>query len=253
MIFSSSDCVQCETKRNLQNLHRFLCFSRFSIFLFHSLGNVASTTSRSRYDKSNECPSARRISKKILRILIFQHRKRWIGNCRRKLPPRSEKFDSSRLYLILIARIFRTKNDLLCNLLLMLSRMVIGQSDRCSQNINLWMWFSFWTFIQVQLVNNFGRRTFHKASILPAQEKRMKWNFIDIGHEHWLAEEKDRKIYPVKNYYVNYSTKIMIIPRLSDTYKSPLHFPFSPFTKGWLSYQTLWWWQKSIENIFSAT
>ena len=25
---------------------------------------------------------------------------------------------------------------------------------------------------------------------IPKKEKRMKWNFIDIGHEQWLEEEK---------------------------------------------------------------
>lgn len=65
----------------------------------------------------------------------------------------------------------------------------------------------------------------------------MKWNFIDIGHENWTEidwtkwrsrrrkkKKKKIEIYPVKKYWVNYRTEIMIIPPLSDTYKSP--FPF---------------------------
>lgn len=115
----------------------FLCFSAFQFSIHYE--NVASTTSRSRYDKSNDSEHLRwrRISKKVsvenlanFPISSFPNQKRCavVVNC--------EKFEANRLPSVLMARICRTRNDLLCKsashaISAGSSAVDIGQSDRC--------------------------------------------------------------------------------------------------------------------------
>lgn len=174
-----------------------------------------------------------------------------IVNCPCFAARKNEKLSSNRLCLILIAWLFRTWKTTCC----MIRRILfsggicrgkssfgnrIGQSDRWSQNINLWMWFSFRSSISWSI---------HKGFNIPkrkANEMKFYWYWTRALTQR--EKKKDRKIYPVKNYYVNYRAQLMIIPRLSDTYKSPL-----TSSKGMTFLSNFMMMTKSIEKIFSAT
>lgn len=126
----------------------------------------------------------------------------------------------------------------------------IGQSDRWSQNINLWTRFSsFWLF---RLMNNriavaAAAKISTKLQYSVRERKENEMRF------YWYWTRACTRKDPAKKYYVNYSTEIMIIP---PTVRYIQISCFSSLARSlWddFSYQTLWWWQKSIENIFSAT
>lgn len=95
------------------------------------------------------------------------------------------------------------------------------------------------------------------------EKRRMKWNFIDIGHGRACGgrggRRKDR----------NLSGAELLRELQNRNYDNTGHCPIhtnllrpssvrcllssEPHSRDDFSYQTLWWWQKSIENIFSAT
>lgn len=132
----------------------------------------------------------------------------------------------------------------------------IRPSDRWSQNINLWTRFSSLWLLAGSSARHMNNRSgdIHKASIFRASKKG-EWNEILLildtsmyskrSCKEILRELQHRNYDNTSDCPIHTNLLLLILP-------APAH-ALSARTGNDFSYQTLWWWQKSIENISSAT
>lgn len=227
MIFSSSDFIQLKHKRNLQNFP-------FSAHFFSSVhyDNVAGTTAQDMINQK-KCKASPGEAVRWRDVLIrcrfhftfdpsMIQKKIRFENCHRKLSferppcePASKKkwetfsgqiaFDINGRDLpkryewpvvLIRARSARAIRNLLNFHYTEERNRAIRPSDRWSQNINLWTRFSsLWLFRLLRSAHEQSQRRYPQSFNIPSEkERRMKWDFIDIGHEHVLEKILQRNI-----------------------------------------------------------